>query len=87
MVVFTGTIQANTRVSYYASGLDRGDVLSRGRTVARFSFRSDYDIDGIRIAASCATLLSFDFRINAQPVPVYLGSGPASPGTTFTLVR
>ena len=87
VVIFTGTIQANTRVSYYASGLDRGDVLSRGRTVARFSFRSDYDIDGIRIAASCATLLSFDFRINGQPVQVYLGSGPASPGTTFTLVR
>lgn len=87
VVIFTGTIQANTRVSYYASGLDRGDVLARGRTVARFSFRSDYDIDGIRIAASCATLLSFDLRINGQPVQVYLGSGPVSPGTTFTLVR
>ena len=87
VAIYTGTIRANTKVTYYASGLDRGDVLSRGRTVARFMFRSDYDIDGIRIAAACATLMTFDFRINAQPVAVYLGGAPGTPGTAFTLVR
>lgn len=86
-VVFTGSIAANTKVTFYASGIERGDVLSRARTSARFSFRSNYDIDGIRISAACATLLRFNFQINGVPAPVYLGSGPATPGAAFDLVR
>jgi Fibronectin type III domain len=89
-VVFTGSITANTRVNFYGAGNDRGDVLRRGRTSATFSLTSDYDIDGIRISASCATALTFNFFVNGQPVPpqrIYVGKSSTASGSTFSIVR
>ncbi len=89
-VVFTGSIAANTRVTFWGSGNDRGDVLRRGRSSATFSLTSDYDIDGIRISASCATALTFDFKVNGVPVNpgrIYIGKGSTAPGATFSLTR
>jgi hypothetical protein len=88
--VFTGQIRANTRVSFSASGLERGDLLSRGRSSARFSFRSANDIDGIRIVASCATVLSIDVSINGQrlaPNQIFVGSNSLAPSNPINIVR
>lgn len=89
-VVFTGSIQANTRVSFSGSGLERGDILSRGRTSARFSFRSSNDIDGIRISASCATLLRVQVSVNGVPLPasqIFVGAGSLAGSNPVTVVR
>jgi Fibronectin type III domain len=89
-VVFTGRITANTKVTFWAHGADRGDSLRRGRSSATFAFSSDYDIDGIRISASCATALTFDLKVNGVPVaPQFIFVGPATTagGSVFSLVR
>ncbi len=89
-VVFTGSIQANTRVSFTASGIERGDLLSRGSTSARFSFRSANDIDGIRISASCATLLRIQVSINGVPLhphQIYLGPSSVASQNPVSIVR
>jgi hypothetical protein len=89
-VVFTGSVEANARVNFSGSGLERGDLLSRGRSSARFSFRSANDIDGIRIAASCATLLRVQVSVNGvalSPSQIYVGSGSLAGSNPVTIVR
>jgi Fibronectin type III domain len=89
-VVFTGTVTTNAKVTFYSSGLERGDILSRSRAQANFSFRSDYDIDGIRINASCATSTRFTFNLNGAPVPpnqIFIGSNNRAQVSDFTIVR
>jgi hypothetical protein len=89
-VVFTGTVSANTKVTFTGYGLERNDRLYRGRASARFAFTSDYDIDSFRISASCATALRFNFTVNGQPVSpdrIFIGPGGIASSTDFSIVR
>jgi hypothetical protein len=89
-VVFTGSIAANTRVSFSAARLEKGDLLVRGKTSARFSFRSANDLDGIKIVASCATRLTLQVSINGSPLSpqqIYIGPGSAAGSNPVAIVR
>jgi hypothetical protein len=89
-VVFTGSVAANANVSFLSIGLERGDRLNRGRRSANFSMTSNYDIDGFRISASCATLLTFSFAVNGVPVnpaQIFVGPTSTSGSNPFQFVR
>jgi hypothetical protein len=84
-VIFTGSVQANAAISSAGVQLDpRTDIVRRGRTSVSFSFRALNDVDGLRISAPCATLLSLRFEVNGQPMPVQqiaVGASAANPSS------
>jgi hypothetical protein len=89
-VLFQGSVVANTKVTFTGYGLERNDRLSRRRSSAAFAFNSDYDIDSLRISASCATALRFNFTVNGQPVPadrIFIGPAGIASASDFSIVR
>jgi hypothetical protein len=89
-VNFSGSVTANTRVTFRPYGLERNDQLVKNRTSASFAFSSDYDIDSFRISASCATSLRFNFTINGQPVApsrIFIGRAGLASASDFSIVR
>ncbi len=89
-VTFSGFVSANAKVTFSSYGLERGDSLRRYSKSARFSLRSNYDIDNFRISASCATALRFSFAINGVPVPpnrIFIGPLGIASTSDFTIVR
>jgi hypothetical protein len=89
-VTFSGNVQANTKVTFLGVGLERGDRLSRTKTAASFATTSNYDIDGFRISASCATLLQFAFYVNGAPLApsqIFVGRSSNAASNGFQIVR